>query len=214
MGAPQLKQDYSQAVSRIASVLVACVVGLSLVSTAGAVERFERHAVPGQRMSLSVPASWITVDASLPPSAIARLARENPRLAPYLAQLSGPTSAAKLLALDPAVRNGFSANVNVIAAPIPPVTFTQYRSAIVREIQSLLGSAAIDHREVRIDGVRGVRLSYPFQITIGRPYTVSTLQYAFPRRGTSVVVTYTTLPRHKARYAPTFARSAASIRFR
>ena len=214
MGTAQLRRHYSQTVRRLASSLIACLLGLALVATAGAAERFERHAVPGQRMSVAVPASWITVDTSLPPSTIARLGRENPKLAPYLAQLSGPGSAAKLLALDPAVRDGFAANVNVIAAPNPPVTFTQYRRAIVSEIQSLLGSTAVGHREVRIDGVRGVRLSYPFRLTVGRPYTVSTLQYAFPRRGASVVVTYTTLPRHKARYAPTFARSASSIRFR
>ena len=59
----------------------------------------------------------------------------------------------------------------------------------------------------------GVRLAYPFRITVARTYTVSTLQYAFPHRGKSVVVTYTTLPRLEKPYAQTFARSAASIRF-
>jgi hypothetical protein len=160
-----------------------------------------------------VPASWVAVDATLPPATIARLSRENPKLAPYLGQLSGSNSAAKFLALDPVVQSGFATNVNVVVAPIPTVTFDQFRTAIVNEIGSLVGLANIDQRAVKIDGARGVRLSYPFRITVGRAYTVATLQYAFQRPGKSVVVTYTTIPRLKARYAPTFARSASSIRF-
>jgi hypothetical protein len=205
--------EYSQIVSRLSVGVVAVVAAASLVATAGAAERFKRHAVPGQGLSLAVPAAWVAVDASLPDAAIERLRRDNPKLAPYLGQLSGPSSAAKFLALDPAVRNGFATNVNVVVAPIPTVPFEVYRDAIVREIQGIVGSAKVDHRPITIGGQRGVRLSYPFRITVGRAYTVATLQYAFPRPGDSVVVTYTTLPSSKARYAPTFARSAASIRF-
>ncbi|HYI75361.1 MAG TPA: hypothetical protein VEW90_08820 [Gaiellaceae bacterium] len=193
--------------------LLACALAAALVATASAAVRFERHAIPGQALSLAVPAPWVAVDASLPPATIAKLSRDNPKLAPYLGQLSGAGSAAKFLALDPAVKSGFATNVNVVVAPIPTVTFDQYRAAIVAEIQRIAGSAKVTHRAVTIDGVRGVRLAYPFRITVGRTYTVSTLQYAFPRRGKSVVVTYTTLPRLQKSYAQTFARSAASIRF-
>ena len=190
----------------VSLTVVAVVVAASLVATAGAAERFKRHSVPGQGLSLAVPASWVAVNATLPDAAIERLRRENPKLAPYLGQLTGPRSAAKFLALNPAVQN-------VVVAPIPSVTFDVFRSAIVNEIRSLVGTAKLDHRAITINGARGVRLAYPFRITVGRTYTVSTLQYAFPRQGRSVVVTYTTLPRLKARYAPTFARSAATIRF-
>lgn len=197
----------------LAFVFVVGAAAVALVAAAAAADRFERHAVPGQRMSLAVPAPWVTVDASLPPATIERLQRQNPKLAPYLAQLTGPNSAAKFLALDPAVQGGFATNLNVVVAPIPSVTFDQYRAAIASEIQRLLGATNVDQRVVTIDGVRGVRLSYPFRITVGRTYTVATLQYAFPRGGKSIVVTYTTLPRLKARYAAAFARSATSIRF-
>jgi hypothetical protein len=207
------RREYSQTVSRLSVAALAVVASVSLVATAGAADRFKRHAVPGQGVSLSVPASWVAVSASLPDAAIEKLRRDNPKLAPYLGQLTGPNSAAKFLALDPAVRNGFATNVNVVVAPIPAVPFDVYRAAIVREIQGIVGSAKVDHRPVTVGGVRGVRISYPFRITVGRTYTVSTLQYAFPRAGKSVVVTYTTLPSSKARYASTFARSAASIRF-
>jgi hypothetical protein len=205
VGAPR-GREYSQIVKRLAVALVAVAATTLLVATAGAADRYKRHAVPGQGLSLAVPASWVAVSASLPDAAIEKLRRENPKLAPYLGQLSGPNSAAKFLALDPAVQNGFATNVNVVVAPIPSVSFDVFRAAIVREIQGIVGSARVNHRPVTIGGVRGVRLSYPFRITVGRTYTVATLQYAFPRPGKSVLVTYTTLPRSKARYASTFAR--------
>jgi hypothetical protein len=208
-----VKRNYSQTMRHLALALLSCGVAASLVGTAVAAERFKRHAVRGQGVSLAVPASWVAVDASIPEDALDKLRRENPKLAPYLGQLSGPGSAAKFLALDPAVRGGFATNVNVVVAPIPSMTFDAYRTAIVAEIRSIVGSAKVDQRAVTIGGVRGVRVSYPFRITVGRTYTVATLQYAFPRPGRSVVVTYTTLPRLKSPYAPTFARSAASIRF-
>lgn len=213
MEAILLSRNYSPSMRSVLFTVAAGVVAASLVATADAAERLKRHSVPGQGLSLAVPASWIAVNATLPDTAIERLRRENPKLAPYLGQLSGPSSAAKFLALDPAVQTGFATNVNVVVAPIPSVTFDVFRAAIVNEIRSLVGSAKVDHRPVTINGARGVRIAYPFRITVGRTYTVSTLQYAFPRPGKSVVVTYTTLPRLKARYAPTFARSAASIRF-
>ena len=213
MEAILLRRHYSPTVRTALLTLVAVVVAASLVATAGAAERFKRHSIPGQGLSLAVPASWVAVNATLPDAAIERLRRQNPKLAPYLGQLTGPSSAAKFLALDPAVQNGFATNVNVVVAPIPSVTFDVFRAAIVNEIRSLVGTTKVDHRAITINGARGVRLAYPFRITVGRTYTVSTLQYAFPRPGRSVVVTYTTLPRLKARYAPTFARSAATIRF-
>jgi len=199
---------------RVLLGLVLCVVAATLVGSAGAAERFKRHAVPGQGISLAVPAPWVAVDATLSRAAIARLGRENPKLAPYLGQISGPGSAAKFLALDPALKDGFATNVNVVVAPIPSVTFDQYRTAIVAQIQSIVGSAKVNHRAVMIGGVRGVQLAYAFRIKVGRTYTVSTLQYAFQRPGRNIVVTYTTTPRFASAYAPTFARSAASIRFR
>jgi hypothetical protein len=197
---------------RILVGLAVTVVAASLVATAGAAERFERHTIRGEGMSLAVPASWVAVDATLPAAALERLRRENPRLSPYLVPRSG--SRAKFLALDPSVKGGFATNVNVVVSAIPSVTFDVYRAAILSEIRSLLGSAKVSHRTVKIGGVRGVRLSYRFRVTFGRTYTVSAIQYGLLRPGKNVVVTYTTLPRLAARYAPTFARSAASIRFR
>ena len=199
---------------RIVAVTLAVVVGAaSLTGSAVGAERFKRHALRGQGVSLAIPVSWVAVDASLPRSTIEQLSRENPKLAPYIGQLLGPGSPAKFVALDAALRGGFATNVNVVVAPTPTLTFAQYRRVLVAEIRSVVGSAPIDDRAVTVGGARAVRLSYRLTLRLGRKYRVQTLQYAFPRPGRSVVVTYTTLPGQASRYAATFARSAASIRF-
>lgn len=199
---------------RVSVVVVATLaVATALVGQALGAERFKRHTVPGEQMSLAVPASWKAVDANLPASTLREFERQNPKLAPYIRQLTGPNSPARFLAFDPALRSGFATNVNVVAVPIPNVTFAQYRAALVGEIRSLVGSEPIAARTVKVSNQRALRLSYRLQITAGSRVTVQTLQYAFQRPGRSIVVTYTTLPALKSRYASTFSRSAASIRF-
>jgi hypothetical protein len=193
--------------------LAVVVSATALVASAAGAVRYQRHAVPGQGVSLATPASWTAVDASLPAATIRRMQRENPKLAPFLAQLLGPNSAAKFLAIDPNAANGFATNVNVVVAPIPALSFDRYRELLVAEIASVVGNAPVADRAVTIAGARAVRLSYRLHVSVGRSYTVQTLQYAFPRPGRSVVVTYTTTPNLASRYASTFARSASSIRF-
>ncbi len=194
------------------TALVVAVAAASLVGQAVGAERFKRHAVPGQGVSLAIPAAWKAIDASLPASALRELERQNPKLAPYIKQLAGPNSAAKFLAFDPALRGGFATNVNIVAVAIPNVTFAQYRQALVAEIRSISGSTP-KNTVVTVGGKRALRLDYRLRLTLGGSLTVQTLQYAFQRPGRSVVVTYTTTPSLKSRYAGTFARSAASIRF-
>lgn len=204
---------YSQGVRAFVLLLTTTAVAVaSIAGSALAADPYKRHVVRGQGMSLAVPASWKAIDATLSASTLREFERQNPKLAPYIRQLSGPNSPAKFLAFDPTLRSGFATNVNVVAVPIPNVTFAQYRAALVGEIRSLADSP-VDNRVVTVGGVRALRLGYRLRITVGGTVTVQTLQYAFQRPGRSVVVTYTTLPSLKARYAPTFARSAASIRF-
>ena len=198
---------------RIVAALAALAVGAVLVGAAFGAERFQRHAVPGQSVSLEVPASWVAVGSSLPQSLIDRISRQNPKLAPYLAQLGQPGSPMKFLALDPAVRNGFATNVNVVVVPVRSgTTFAGYRASLVSELRALV-SGPIRQHVVTIAGARGLRVSYRFHFSLGGMRTVQTLQYGFLRGTRSVVVTFTTLPGLEAAYASTFARSAGSVRF-
>jgi hypothetical protein len=198
---------------RRALTILALVSAAVLVGSAAGAERFQRHAVPGQGMSLTVPATWVAVDSRLPQSVVDRLSQENPRLAPFLAGLSQPGSPIRFIALDRTVRGGFATNVNVVVVPLSQsLTFAQYQNALASELRAV-GARNLRRSLVTIDGARAVRLLYRFQLKLGKAFTVQTLQYGFLRSGRSVVVTYTTLPGQAARYEQTFATSAASIRF-
>lgn len=194
-------------------VLLLVLVALTEVSAPGA-EGFRRHVVRGEGISLAVPAAWIATDKGISPAVIEELARENPRLAPFLRGFAGPSSPVRFVALDPDVRGGFATNVNVVVVPLATrITFQQYKRALIAEVRSAVGSGRIEQAVVSIGDARALRLRYRLRLTLGRAITVQTLQYALPRSTRSVVVTYTALPRYASGYAATFRRSAASIRF-
>ena len=196
----------------VAVVLVLLATGI--VGSALGAEKYRRYVVRGEGISLAVPASWVATAGGVSPAVLDRLARENPKLAPFVRGLGGPNSPMKFIALDPKVRNGFATNVNVVVVPVRTgITFAQYRQALVAELRSVVGSEPIEQSVATIDGVRAARLRYRLRLTFGKSITTRTLQYAFLTPGRSVVVTYTTLPRFSSTYAETFGRSAASIRF-
>lgn len=196
--------------ARLAAALLACA---TLAAAGLAADGFRRHAVPGEGVSLAVPASWIVADSRLPAAVVDRLIRENPRLEPFLRPLSSGRSPMKFIALDPVVRNAFATNVNVVVTPVPAgLGFADYRRALHAELRAL-GARRVRRGVAVVAGARAVRVEYRFDLSLGTRRTVQTLQYGFLRPGRSVVVTYTTLPSLAARYAATFRRSAASIRF-
>jgi hypothetical protein len=200
--------------ARKVTFLLALLVIAVLASSAAAAEPFARHTVRGHGVSLAVPRSWVAADSRVPGPLLERLARENPRLAPFLRQLGRPTSPTKFFAFDPVVRDGFATNVNVVVTPLPSgLGFQDYGAALAAELRSI-GARNLRQGVAVVDGERAARLQYRFDLTLGGArLTVQTLQYAFPRSGRSTVVTYTTLPSFAGRYAATFRRSAASIRF-
>jgi hypothetical protein len=198
---------------RLALLLALLALAAVLVGSAAGAAGFRRHAVPGEKVSLAVPAAWVVADSRLPAPLVDRLSRENPKLAPFLASLRSKNVPTKFIALDPAVRNGFATNANVVAVPVGDwVSFDYYRQALPLQVRNV-AAGRLEQRVVRIDGVRAVRLRYRLRLHLGREFTAQTLQYAFLHKGRSVVVTYTTLPSLSSRYARTFAASAASIRF-
>jgi hypothetical protein len=193
--------------------LLALFVALGSVSVGGA-EGFRRHIVSDAGASLAVPAAWIATDKGVSPMVIDELARQNPKLAPFLRSAVGSGSPVRFIALDPKVRDGFATNVNVVVVPVAAgITFRQYRQALAAELKSAIGSERVEQAVVSIGGARALRLRYRLRLTFGRVFTVQTLQYALLRAERSVVVTYTTLPRLSSTYAATFRRSAESIRF-
>jgi hypothetical protein len=198
---------------RIALVLAALVLGATILVSPTAAESFRRHVVPGHGISLSVPASWVASERGLSPDVVEQMARENPKLAPFVSGLGGPNSPMKFIALNPKVQSGFATNVNVVVVPVQTgITFAQYRQALLSELGAIV-TGKLQQSVTTIAGARALRLTYRLRLSLGRAVTVQTLQYAFLRPGRSVVVTYTTLPTLSSSYAATFRKSAASIRF-
>jgi hypothetical protein len=201
---------------RRALLLVTVSVAAVLAGTATGAKPFHRHVVGGQGVSVATPPSWIAVDrrAVLSGDIVEKLSRQNPRLAPFIRPLAQPSSPLEFIAFDPAVRGGFATNVNVVVVPLAGApTFAAYRQALLAELRVLVPSGKVEQSVVTVHGAQALRVRYRFRLTVGTPFTVQALQYAFPRNGRSVVVTYTTLPRQASGYAATFRSSAASIRF-
>jgi hypothetical protein len=199
------------------AVLTAFVAALALVvgAQASAAERLVRHTVPGDGVSLSVPASWVALDHRdvLSEQVLAELSRENPQLAPLFTALR--SGSIRFLAADPKVRQRFATNVNIVVSRAPAgLDFNAYRGAIVAQLDQLPSVAGpIRTSVVTLPTGKAVRVRYGLKLVArGRKFTTATLQYGFLRRGRSIVVTYTTLPTLAGTYDATFAASASSIR--
>jgi hypothetical protein len=199
------------------AVLTVVVAGLTLLAgtVANAGERLVRHSVPGEGVSLTVPASWVALDYRdvLSEQVLAELSRENPQLAPLFVALR--SGSVRFLAADPNVRQSFATNVNVVISRAPAgLDFDGYRRTIVTQLERLPSVARpIRTSLVRLPTGKAVRVAYGLKLTArGRSFTTATLQYGFLHRGRSIVVTYTTLPALARSYDVTFAASAQSIR--
>jgi hypothetical protein len=199
-------------------LFVLSVVATVVATPVSAAPTLERHAIAGERASFGVPAAWVAIDGRelVSGGILDQLARENPRLAPFVRSFAQAGAPLKFVALDPRVRGRFATNVNVVAVPVPTATtFDVYRQALLQELRAVTRGGKVAQSVVRVGGNQAVRVSYRFRLTAaGRTFTAQTLQYAFLRGGKSLVFTYTTLPRLAATYAKTFAASASSIRFR
>jgi hypothetical protein len=197
------------------AALVLAVAAVVASPAAGAGTK--RYAVAGANVSFAVPSTWVALNGSQirTRALVEQLARENPRLAPFVRSFTQTRSPVKFVALDPSVKGGFATNVNVVSLPVPgTLTFEQYREALLSELGSLTRGSRITDADVDIGGNRALRLSYRFRLNAaGRTFTVQTLQYAFLRNAKSTVFTYTTTPRYATGYARTFEASARSIRF-
>jgi hypothetical protein len=166
--------------------------------------------------SLGVPTSWtaITRDELRDTGAVERFSKDNPAVAPVLDGVLRSGSPMKFIALDPAAKQGFVTNVNVVVQDVPDDM----------ELADLARSSAADLRTLGV--VRGLRTSmvslpagdavkitYRMQLRYGSmTRSVATLQYALIADGNSYVITYSTLPDLEEEYASAFTDSAQSLR--
>lgn len=168
------------------------------------------------QFSLGVPKSWtaITRDELRETGAVERFSRDNPGVAPMLEGILRPGSPMKFVALDPAAKQRFVTNVNVVVQDAPDDTeLADLAEASAAELRSLGVVRALRTSMVTLPAGEAVKITYRMELRYGNATrSVATLQYALIDDGQSYVVTYSTLPDLAPRYATAFADSAQSFR--
>ncbi len=201
------------------AVLVLSLLTALTVASATAAADTSRHPIAGAGASISVPGSWKTIDARTVTNsaAFARFVDENPSLRPFVAQMSGPNSAIKLMAFDLKLTNGYATNVNVVVTPASAqTTLKQIAAAYDQQLRSLVPSlqGGVATRIVSLPATKAVRASYRLGLTSGgRRVTVQSLQYVVLRGNRSIVITFSTLPGQASARRGTFDTIARSLRF-
>jgi hypothetical protein len=166
--------------------------------------------------SLGVPKSWtaITRDELRESGAMERFSRDNPAIAPVLDGILRSGSPMKFIALDPAIRQGFVTNVNVVVQDVPDdMELSDLARSSAADLRSLGVVRGLRTSVVSLPAGEAVKINYRMRIRYGAATrSVATLQYALIEDGESYVVTYSTLPDLEQRYASTFTDSAQSLR--
>ena len=196
-------------------VMIAACVAVGVATASGT----SRHPIPTAGISLATPSSWRAVDskAVLASKGVQNLLKENPQLASIINQVASANSPVKFLSFDPHVTDRFATNVNVVVSAVPAnVSLGALAAAIAAQLKTLPGlTGTIATSTVKLP--IGPASRSTFQLTVvtnGKKLVVQTLQYAFLRKGQSIVVTFSTTPNQSARRAATFKAIVASIHAR
>jgi hypothetical protein len=192
----------------------ACALALMLVVAAPASARTDawtpHSVVPG--FTVSAPGTWIDVTRLSPQ--ILEKAKQIPSLTSFV-NLAKRSKAVKLVLVDAGattVRNHYATNMNVVVVPTLG-DLQVLRDASVAQLKSsgiVAGNVASSY--VTLPAGHAVQLRYRARYSPSIP-VVSLSQYLLIHGGSSVVVTYTTLPKLRAAYNAVFARSIRSLRF-
>jgi hypothetical protein len=166
--------------------------------------------------SLGVPKSWtaVTREELHQTGAIERFSKDNPAVAPVLDGILRSGSPMKFIALDPAARQGFITNVNVVVQDVPDdMELADLARSSSADLRSLGVVRGLRTGMVSLPAGQAVKITYRMQLRYGSATrSVATLQYALIADGRSYVVTYSTLPSLEQQYASVFADSAESLR--
>jgi len=182
--------------------------GQSPAATApGFTVRTDTHA----GFSIALPKRWRSLDrgTALRGARLKRFAEANPRLRTELQALAGPQSPIKLIAVEPAGKQAFRANMNVIQTRVPKsLSFEELSKNEATQIK--LVSAVQDMRQaaLRVPAGRALRLTY-------RVKQRGVVQQYFVKHDSLLyVLTYTTSIAAASHYAKIFDLSAHTFELR
>ncbi len=176
---------------------------------------WKTHRVASADFQIALPETWL--DLRRQRQRLLDLIAKEPSLAPYVGALTQSNNLLRFLAGDfetSSLAHGFLTNVNVLSQPAPGTTAAALGTQTAAALRSLpIVVGPVDQTSVRLPAGPSTRLGFTERITVGgRTSTVAVTQYLLVERGSAWVITYSTLPSLRARYAQVFARSAASFR--
>lgn len=186
---------------------------VAAVPASASTDRWTSHSVAAAGFSISAPDTWVDVTRLSPK--ILEQAKQIPSLTAF-ADLAKRSKAVKIVLVDAGattVANHYATNMNVVIAPTLG-DLRLLREASVAQLKSsgvVVGAVASSY--VTLPAGRAVRLRYTARYLPSTP-VVSLVQYLLIRHGSSVVVTYTTLPKLRTIYGNVFVQSARSLRFK
>jgi hypothetical protein len=164
--------------------------------------------------SIGVPSDWRTAsaDKALNEEALDAMREADPELGPVLDQIGAPDSPIKLIAVDPAPDEGFSANLNVVVIEEIPAGTTreEYFQASAAQLEGF-GLTGVEEKRVELPA--GEAASFRYEHSRGgvdQPLAV--LQYVLFENEVGYTLTYTSLAAAVASHRDEFERSARSFR--
>ncbi|MGN6797292.1 MAG: hypothetical protein ACTHKS_04010 [Gaiellaceae bacterium] len=195
-------------------VALACVIAALSTSVAGAstAGKWTSHR-SSAGFTIATPSTWVDM-TRLTPQVLAK-AKTEPSLQQYV-DLIQRSKAIKLLVVDAGVtsiENHYAANLNVVqAATIGDLKLVRDENVAQLESAGVV-RGALHASYVTLPAGKSARLAYVAKFSPTAP-VVAVEQFVFVRAGKATFLTYTTLPKLRNTYAPTFAQSAHSLRFR
>jgi hypothetical protein len=153
--------------------------------------------------SIAVPKSWLSVDQESAKST----RTSNPRLRSAIQTLTQPHTPVQLIAVAPADRGAFAANMNVIETRVPGKL--SFDDLVKNEAKQIKLASAVDDLEqdaVELPAGRALQLTYRVK---ARGYV---RQYFVKNGNELYVLTYTASLETGPHYAPIFDRSAHTFR--
>jgi hypothetical protein len=187
-------------------------------SAGGAASTWRPYRISKLGAALDLPRSWSDITRRTPEveRRLKAIQQQNPLLGPSIRSMRASGAIAFLAAdLDrSSLRSGFLTNLNVIGAAAPGASIGALRRVLVRELRTAGVHGPIKTRIVSTQAGKALEARYRFEITASATLIrTATTQYYVFHGGKLYVLTYTTAPGERGRYAATFARSGRSFRF-
>ncbi len=185
---------------------------------AGDKDSWTTHTMKEEGFSLALPSDWkpLQINGDRFEAELEKTLKQTPDLKPLADNIRLQVkSGLKFMGFDLAsIKTGFTTNVKVVHLKIPSgTTLDQVVEANLAQIKGLPIASNIKNKRVRQDSGDYESLTYNMKMNVGgRENTIALTQMIFVKDTSFYVVTMTTTPDLKDKYAGTFEKIGKSFR--